>query len=112
MNKEGPWKMESVQEAAGAATAEWERSAPRCGGSCCWGGWGGDSAIMPLGIPAPEVLGGPQAAMGLSLAPGTIGAGAQLSPLYLRVHYKGSRPKKAGKPADLGQACHLKSMNT
>lgn len=33
MKKEGPWKTESVQEAAGAATAEWERSAPRCGRS-------------------------------------------------------------------------------
>lgn len=33
MKKEGPWKTESVQEAAGAAMVEWRRSAPRCGSS-------------------------------------------------------------------------------
>lgn len=31
IKKEGPWKMESFQEAAGAAMAGWERSSPRCG---------------------------------------------------------------------------------
>ena len=31
IKKEGPWKMESFKEAAGAAMADWERRAPRWG---------------------------------------------------------------------------------
>lgn len=78
IKKEGPWKMESFQEAAGAVMAHWARSSPRCGARL---------RRKPLETSCSRGAGGPQGASGLC------SQHSSPSPaLYLGVHYKVSRP--------------------
>lgn len=56
IKKEGPWKMESFQEAAGVVMAHRARSAPRCGARL---------RRKPLETTCSRGAGGPQGASGL-----------------------------------------------